>query len=327
MNGGPDRRRADIDREDERPLGSSGAGRVELGGHADGALAQLVIPVRPLAIYDVTVGKLQSMNPRTQPPAYASAERSTSDGIVRAIAERVLSGELTAGDRLASERQLAIEFGTSRPMVREALRTLTERGLIRVEPARGAFVRNETGMRRVQPLDLEYRRRGTTARQLSETRLMLESEAAALATEHADATDLAALEGALVRLEASATPLERVRNDLAFHSALVASAHNPVIDTMFASIQGLTVELMVRSAGDAEIVRQSNPYHRISFEAIRDRDARAARAAVRAHLSIAASTYGEDYDRSLDTTAARALRLIGSGAGLEEFLRSVLPDG
>ena len=39
------------------------------------------------------------------------------------------------------------------------------------------------------------------------------------------------------------------------------------------------------------------------------------------------STYGDDYDRRLDTTATRALRLIGSGAGLEEFLRTVLPDG
>lgn len=96
---------------------------------------------------------------------------------------------------------------------------------------------------------------------------------------------------------------------------------------MFASIQGLTVELMVRSAADADIIRQSEPYHRIVYQAIRDRDPVAARAAIQAHLGIAASTYGEDYDRSLDTTAARALRLIGSGAGLEEFLRAVLPDG
>jgi len=238
----------------------------------------------------------------------------------------VLSGELAAGDRLPSERRLAIEFGASRPMVREALRSLIERGLISVEPGRGAFVLSETTTRRFQPLDLEYRRRGITARQLSEARLMLETEAAALATEHADADDLAALRGALDRLEASATPLDRVRNDLSFHAALVAASHNPVIQTMFASIQGLTVELMVRSAGDAEIVRQSAPYHRIAYEAMRDRNAAAARAAMQAHLSIAASTYGDDYDRSLDTTASRALRLIGSGAGLEEFLRAVLPD-
>jgi GntR family transcriptional regulator, transcriptional repressor for pyruvate dehydrogenase complex len=266
------------------------------------------------------------MSPKSRSDA-AAMPRTSSDGIVAAIADRVLSGALVAGDRLPSERQLAVEFGASRPMVREALRALTERGLIRVEPARGAFVRGDAGSRPYPPLDLEYRRRGTTARQLSETRSMLEAEAAALATEHATATDLAALEAALQRIEVSATPLDRVRNDLAFHAAIVTASHNPVIETMFSSILGLTVELMVRSAGDAEIVRQSNPYHRIAFEAIRDKDTAAARAAIRAHLAIASSTYGEDYDRSLETTAARALRLIGSGAGLEDFLRSVLPAG
>jgi DNA-binding FadR family transcriptional regulator len=253
--------------------------------------------------------------------------RHSGDAISRALAERILSGELAVGEQLPSERRLAREFGASRPTVREALRSLIERGLINVQPGRGAFVLSETATRRFRPLDLEYRRRGTTARQLSEARLMLETEAAALATEHADSDDLAVLRDALERLEASATPLDRVRNDLAFHAALVRASHNPVIQTMFASIQGLTVELMVRSAGDAEIVRQSAPYHRIAYEAIRDRNAVAARAAMQAHLSIAASTYGDDYDRSLDTTASQALRLIGSGAGLEEFLRAVLPDG
>ena len=256
----------------------------------------------------------------------ADPTRSSSDAIADDLAERIVSGELGPDDRLPSERRLALEFRASRPMVREALRSLSERGLIDVQPGRGAFVRGDTGPRRFQPLDLEYRRRGTTARQLSEARLMLETEAAALATEHGDPGDLARLEGALDRLEASANPLERVRNDLAFHAALVAAAHNPVIETMFASIQAMTVELMVRSVGDVEIVRQSAPYHRVAYEAIRARDPRAAREAIRAHLSIAAATYGEDYDQPLDTTAARALRLIGSGAGLEEFLNAVLPQ-
>jgi GntR family transcriptional repressor for pyruvate dehydrogenase complex len=250
----------------------------------------------------------------------------SSDAIALTLEERVLSGELGTGGRLASERQLALEFGASRPMVREALRTLIERGLIEVQPGRGAFVRSDNGARRFQPLDLEYRRRGTTARQLSEARLMLEMEAVALAALHADADDLAAVEAALERLEASPTPLDRIRNDLAFHIALVAASHNPLIETMFASIQGLSVELMVRSAGDPEILRKGAPYHRIAFEAVRDRDAVAARAAIQAHLSVPASTFGEDYDRSLDTTAAHALRLIGSGAGMAEFLRDVLPD-
>jgi DNA-binding FadR family transcriptional regulator len=261
-----------------------------------------------------------------RPDLGAGFARTSGDAVASIIAERVAAGTLAPGDRLPSERQLALEFGVSRPVVREALRSLTERRLIDVEASRGAFVRTDSGPRLHQPFDTEYRRRGTTARQLSEARLMLETEAAALAALHADAADLATLEAAVLRLESSATPLDRVRNDLAFHVALVAAAHNPVIETMFASIRGLTVELMVRSAGDAEVVRRSAPYHRQAYEAVAARDPEAARAAMREHLGIAASTYGEDYDQRLDTMAARALRLIGSGAGLDEFLGTVLPD-
>lgn len=263
--------------------------------------------------------------PRT--PSTIEGSRHSRDAIAEALAERVFSGELAPDERLPSERRLAQEFGASRPMVREALRSLMERGLIKIEPGRGAFVLDENWPRRFQRLDIEYRRRGTTARHLSEARLMLETEAAALATIHADENDLGRLRRALDDLESSITPLERVRNDLAFHTAMVVAAHNPVIETMFASIQALTVELMVRSAGDPEIVRRSAPYHRFAYDAIRDREPGAAREAIRAHLSIAASTYGDDYDRSLDTTAARALRLIGSSGGLEDFLRTVLPAG
>ena len=108
--------------------------------------------------------------------------RTSTDAISSTLAERVLSGELAANERLPSERQLALEFGVSRPIVREALRALVERRLIDVEPSRGAFVRGDTGLSAgSRPLDLEYLRRGTTARQLSEARLMLETEAVALA--------------------------------------------------------------------------------------------------------------------------------------------------
>ena len=62
----------------------------------------------------------------------AESTRRSSQTVALTLEERILSGELAAGDRLPSERQLAVEFGASRPMVREALRSLIERGLIDV---------------------------------------------------------------------------------------------------------------------------------------------------------------------------------------------------
>src|SRR5438132_472499 len=53
----------------------------------------------------------------------------TRDDVATELEEHVLSGALPAGAKLPSERQLAVQFGVGRPLVREALRTLAERGL------------------------------------------------------------------------------------------------------------------------------------------------------------------------------------------------------
>ena len=86
----------------------------------------------------------------------------------------MLSGRLVPGDRLPSERQLAETYRLSRPMIREALRTLAERKLVKISPGRGAFVLKPSVAQGAGPLEMLYRRQGATARDLSEARLMLE---------------------------------------------------------------------------------------------------------------------------------------------------------
>src|SRR3977135_1355040 len=55
---------------------------------------------------------------------------------------RLLSGELKAGDRLLGERELALALGVSRPILREALRSLAMLGVLDIRQGRGAFVRS-----------------------------------------------------------------------------------------------------------------------------------------------------------------------------------------
>jgi GntR family transcriptional regulator len=66
----------------------------------------------------------------------------------RVIAEdfrnKIESGELAPGARLPSERDLAEQFGTARNTAREAVRILTEAGLVTAEHGRGSFVRPTT---------------------------------------------------------------------------------------------------------------------------------------------------------------------------------------
>jgi DNA-binding FadR family transcriptional regulator len=250
-------------------------------------------------------------------------EPPSADGVVRSMSEQIMSGVLEEGDRLPSERELAARFGVGRPLIREALRSLAELGLIETLPARGTFVRAGHDVRGNRQAAIAMRRRGVTAHELSEARLMLETATAAQAARNADAQDIAELEAILEELE-HATGAAHVEHDLAFHLGIASAAHNPVIEMMLESIAVPTAALMFRSVGDQRVMDRSQPYHRVALDAIRSRQPEAAAEAIRAHLTVAQELYGEDYERSVDELARQALTQLGARTGLEDLVDRVL---
>ncbi len=153
---------------------------------------------------------------------------------------------------------------------------------------------------------------------------MLEATTAALAAMRATDADLEGIEDALRLFDAAAGVIEQARYDLAFHLAVARAARNPVVETMFGAITGLTIELMLRSLADPEVTRVSVPYHHAILAAIQACDPERARTAMIDHLEVAARTYGEDFDRSLESVARRELaRLLDPGVTLEALLASV----
>jgi GntR family transcriptional regulator, transcriptional repressor for pyruvate dehydrogenase complex len=241
---------------------------------------------------------------------------------------QIVSGRLAAGEKLPSERQLAEQYGVSRPIVREALRSLVERDLVEIKPGRGSYVRDARPTAAAGRLDALYRRSQATPRDLVEARTMLECTAADLAAQRASPADLAAIERALAAFDRSSGILEQARYDMAFHLAVARAARNPVIETMFGSITALTVELMLRSLSDPDVTRLSVPYHLQIYEGIRDHDPVRARTAMARHLAVATSHYGDDYDRSIESVARRELeRLLAPGVTLDDLLAAVGADG
>jgi GntR family transcriptional regulator, transcriptional repressor for pyruvate dehydrogenase complex len=228
------------------------------------------------------------------------------------------------GDRLASERALAEQYGLSRPMVREALGQLEARGFVEIYPSRGAFVRKVEPADAAQPLELLYRQQKVTARSVVEARRMLEGEAADQAARRASAADIEMLEAALTRLDAAENPLERARHDLAFHGAVIAAAHNPVIETMFSSIRRLSFQQMLRSLSDQQVVRTGLPYHAAILAAIKAGDGAAARHAAEAHMGVAEQLYGDDIDEPIDELAEQTMRRVfGPGFALDAVMDTV----
>jgi GntR family transcriptional repressor for pyruvate dehydrogenase complex len=240
----------------------------------------------------------------------------------------ILAGDFEPGTKLPSERALAGRLGVSRPLVREALRSLAERGMVEIWPGRGAFIRAASNADAARPLGSHYLRQNITPHHVIEVRMIIEPAAARLAATRASDEEIAELGAALERLEASKSVLERARWDVTLHTLVARMSHNPVIETTFESIAPLVLELVLRSLSDPKVIAVSAPYHSMVYEAIRRRDPEAASEAMLAHLESGSRFYGKDLDSSLDVVARRELeRLLGPGASLEGVITEIMEGG
>ena len=142
----------------------------------------------------------------------------------------VRAGEWSVGDRLPGEVDLGRLLGVGRSTVREALRSLISSGQLEARQGAGTFVASPTAV----PGWERHLRRAAIA-DVYEVRIALEIEAARLAATRRTDADLDALGAAMAARGAAVGPEAFVDADLAVHRAVIAAAHNPVLDDVFAS--------------------------------------------------------------------------------------------
>lgn len=254
---------------------------------------------------------------RTAPPSRTKFE---SD-----LIRQILSGAYGDGEKLPSERALSHSSGLSRPVIREVLRGLTERGLVEVVPARGAFVRSPGSMHLAQMMGSVARHQRATPRDLVEAREMVESRSAFGAATRASADDVARLRALVQAFDRAATTIDRARCDLAFHAAIAGLSGNPVLAVMFGSITPMVLDLQLRSLGDPVVLRLGAPLHHDVVDAIAAHDAATAAAAMAQHVVLALELYGDDLDVPLDVLAENRLAtVLGDHLRLEDMIEHVL---
>lgn len=198
------------------------------------------------------------------------------ESVARRLMQAMREGQYGIGDRLPAERDLASQFAVSRSAVREALLALEVFGVIEVRLSSGAYVVNigdQEWQSSISPLEL------------TEARLMIECEAAALAASRISPEEIAALEK-FVDLIGSVDP--ELDPDEAFHRLIGRATRNKVIERtvshlwdLRASMPDCAVLLEKGRMGTGQAVIDE---HRAIIAALRSGDGEAARAAMRAHL-------------------------------------------
>ncbi|CTQ50831.1 FadR/GntR family transcriptional regulator [Jannaschia donghaensis] len=213
-----------------------------------------------------------------------AARPPLSTAIADRIAARIADGDLMAGDRLPSETDLAEQFECSRATVREALKRLAARNLIRTArgASGGAFVADLTYAAaldaHVSTSTLLLSMNAVDFQTAAEARFALERACADLAVANHQQADLSRLMAAIDTLDGPIDDAAFCAADVAFHRALVDAGRNPVLSYQLAgAVEAMQPLMNMLTYADRDRATILTLYRRIA-DALRDRDAVAIRA-------------------------------------------------
>jgi GntR family transcriptional repressor for pyruvate dehydrogenase complex len=218
-----------------------------------------------------------------------AAEGSTEQ-VVAHVRDLIERRALRPGDRLPAERELAAQIGVSRPTVRIGLRALAAMGVIRSRHGSGTYIPDGPPTLGSEPLSFLAALHGFTREEMYEARRILEVGAAGLAADRATPDQLATLAEEVASLFASMHDGQRfLVHDINFHRSLAAASGNPIVASLVEMVSALYYERRRQTAERASDrdLRDAAEMHRRIYQAVRSRDADAARDAMNEHLAQA----------------------------------------
>lgn len=208
------------------------------------------------------------------------------DQVARRILDVISSDKLRPGDRLPPERELAALLGTSRPSLREALRSLKVQGRVEIRHGSGVFVADPATTRDLRQALLSEE---MSLIELFDMREVLEVPATEWAAARQNAEPLTRVRDAYDAVMAESrkpeVDLDRLQElDAAFHLRIVEAAGNRFLTRTLGVLQEILsrgMETTLRIPGRPERSRQD---HTRIFDAVIAGDPTAARRAARAHI-------------------------------------------
>lgn len=207
--------------------------------------------------------------------------------IAQAVRERIVKGEMAQGERLPNERELALAYGVSRNVVREAVRALVNDGLVEVRQGSGTFVANGTSSALGDSLGLALSLggKGRSLANLIEIRTIIEPSVAGLAAARAEPADIAAMEAEVEIMETAFDDVDRfIAADHRFHVAIAHATQNQLVPLIIVPVVDVLNEQRKRLFFVVHSAKSAQAFHKRILAAIRKRDGDAAVEAMRGHL-------------------------------------------
>lgn len=207
----------------------------------------------------------------------------TSKRLFQSVAEQIGAlideGAYPPGTRLPGERELAEKLGVSRVTIREAEIALQALGRLEIKTGSGVYVseRRPTGNGALPK---------ASAFEVTEARLLVESESAALAAQHITEEGIERLAVLIEQMQGDDESANEA--DEQFHLTIAEASHNAAMLHTVKSLWRMREEIPeVKATYEAVCVHDATSRteeHRAVFDALKARDPAAARAAMREHF-------------------------------------------
>ncbi|MGC4395214.1 FadR/GntR family transcriptional regulator [Hydrogenophaga sp. T2] len=227
--------------------------------------------------------------PPPMPPARRA--RGLVPEIVDTLSADIREGRLPGGGKLPTESALMARFEVSRTVVREAISRLQASGLVETRHGIGTFVLAVPEQRNFRIAPEEFATVADVV-ELLELRISMEGEAAGLAAQRRDEQHLQNMAGALAAFEQSIeASSDAVPSDFQFHMEVARATGNRYFADLMTYLGTMIIpRTRINTASSAPegrlaYLRRVHTEHQTIYQAIRRRDAEAARQAMRLHLT------------------------------------------
>jgi DNA-binding FadR family transcriptional regulator len=214
-----------------------------------------------------------------------------SEQVSQYLMEFISEQALAPGDTLPSESRLAEEFGASRPVIREALKTLQGEGLIEIVTGKNAVIKPISSAILRKFFERAVAFKSASFRDLIEVRRGLEIQSVMLAAERCSSEDITHLEGIISHMRQNLPDHDRYAEyDVQFHLLIASAAINPIIYYLIESIRDAmraNVLLGLKHRLTHDELDRVQSCHEAILHALREHDAAAAQRAMQAHFDEA----------------------------------------
>lgn len=228
---------------------------------------------------------------RTKPGIFKNlnSERNgtTAEEVVTRLRDMIHRGEISAGDRLPPERDLAKLLGVSRPTLRAGIRSLTTVGILQSRQGAGTFVSamDESPTLDGSPLRMMAALHGFTSDEMFEARLALEMSIAGLAAERATSEQMTLLAEEITGMYASLNePEQYLVHDMQFHQTIAAASNNRILTLLMNMVATILFDSRSKTVKNARDLKESAEQHHNIYRAMRERNPEGARKAMHDHL-------------------------------------------